>query len=131
MYRKENCISEDKKREIDALPQLDFEKGGLTKMAAAADEFLNVECKECFGMIKANLFARKGTNCEPQFKAANHYEVRTKELGLVRLSTVLKQMADCVNAELGPPNPTLFINYWRQVSIELSSTRDAFNKLKE
>ena len=104
---------------------------GIPKIAAAADEFLNVECKDCLVMIKANLFARKGNNCEPQFKAANHYEIRTRELGLLRLSTVLKQMADCVNAELGPPNPTLFINYWRQVSIELLSTRDAFNRLRE
>jgi hypothetical protein len=65
------------------------------------------------------------------YKAAHHYETRTQELGLLRLSTVLKHMGNCVNQELGNSNKTLFVQFYRTVSIELAETKAALLKYKD
>lgn len=65
------------------------------------------------------------------YKAAHYYEERTKELGLTRLATLLKHMANCVNSELGHTNKILFAQFWRAVIIELNATKLAFDEYKE
>ena len=65
------------------------------------------------------------------YEGALHYIERTKLLGLMRLSTLIGHMAKSVNQSIGNSNKTLYLQYYRSLTITLNESKAALQKFAE